>query len=751
MGVWKREPRKAPVRGAAVAVAREQMMAGGSHRGRDEGWQYEADIYDEYGPGFVGSYLDLVSHRVGKCDALLAEQASGQRVAVDDDTLNAVFDGVWRTFRGRYEGRQALLRRLARLRLKAGEAWVFKLPDGKYQICHRRQLQWAGDYILWTDPMTNLPTRQPLIGTGIVPSVWRSWSPSDVDPACAYSDMKRALPHIREYINVKLRQDSDTTSPLVRNKIMVFDQDSQPYDNKGNDDDPLSGMPDAYVDFLNIGAKNDRRPYHAPRRSADSLPFPMLGVKPDVIDLGRNTDPQSAVLEDSALSAFARSVRVPAQYILSGPGVAKFENEDFVAEDLIVSAIQPTSEDVLDDLWRVMVGPLFIQALSTIRRISISESAMIASRLCMMPDLDRVRPKINRVEQLLKVREYGGCSLDAITDAADCAPMERPEGVSDYDMWRLGATPGAAQAAITRVEAGVQVPAAIEHAQALAAQDNVQLPPALRAAVVSRTVVDDMLAEAERVDARLAATLRATLQAEYRRWLDEAARDATRATPNGSDLRKRINAAPNAGEKLGVLTESDRTELGLTPEKLVPDSHGHRLREIAHDVIVAELLLFYRKANDRGLTDYKPEEIRARAAAAADRLSAESLGYARVRVQGDPKVGAEVPNVYVRNAMAVAGGADPATDGPSQSVGAANGPATALSLQSRGVRTTYRWKHGYFGEPMVPDPEHLALDGSDRHIGLGDTPIWLAAAVGPYPGDHPNCTCAWALVEEVAK
>ena len=432
MGIWRAkrpdQPKNSGMTAAAGAVTRQHLNSATRPGTVQAPWQSEIDMYDEWGPGFIGTYLDLISDKVAKCDAILGKDG----IAVDDPVMRAVWNGVWRTWRGRYDDRADLLRSHARLRLKHGECYVLQLEDGTFVIAHRSQLEWETRYVKYIDPVTEKTERIPLIGR----RVWRSWSQLDRDPRQPTCDLKRALPHVREYINVKLRQDTDTTSPLVRNKILLFGADTELYEGD-NENDPYNGMPDAFVDFINLSRKRDVTPYHHKRRGVDTVPFPMLGDKIETVDLGRNSDPLSMELENAAIDAFARSVRTPAQYIKSGPGVAKFENEDFVLEALITDAVEPTSKAILADIWRVVMREQFIRAYAAVARVSIAEAEHKMRGLQLIPDTDLIRSKIDNASNLMEGYRLGAVKREQIADALDSTVLDLPEDMTEFDLWKL--------------------------------------------------------------------------------------------------------------------------------------------------------------------------------------------------------------------------------------------------------------------------------------------------------------------------
>lgn len=741
MGLWKRStPRDESVTASAGAITRSQVVAAatdGRHvRAGLDFWQSEIDMYDEWGPGFVGSYLDLVSDKVSKADAQLMCNDEVEH----DSRLVAIFRGVWSTWRGEYNGRSELLTRHARLRAKHGECFILHLPSGAFAVAHKKELDWKPGYVVWIDPVTELKHRINIPEPGMEPSVWRSWTPLDQNPRNTNCELKRALPHIREYINVKLRQDIDTTSPLVRNRILMFGNDTEKYRDTNNANNPMNGMPEAFIDFLNLAKKRETLPYHTKRRPQDTVPFPMIGDKLEVIDLGRDSDPQSAALEESAIFAFARSVRVPAQYIHSGPGVAKFENEDFVLEALLSDAIAPMSTAILNDIWRVVMRKRFALAYSKICRVPIEQAWFLSGKYSLAPDLDRVRPKIDDKKDKVEGYKVGAVTRQAVADSLDTECPDLPEDVTEFDFWKL--VTGTKDPAVAAPAVGTPPTPAVA-----AKPKPKPKPVALAAAADVPSATDELkriMKEARRTDEVLFTSLSASAQAAYAALIDEAARNLSRVAPAGSDLKVRLSRANTSQEKLALLTPDLRERYGITDEVLVPDDSSalKRLqnqgdRDIAHALEGFALLA--------SLSRLGTERI-ALANAAAAQLSAGVLNYVRYRVgTGAPDPSADIPARITRNSLAVAGGVDPSDIAIDPSAitaaGATVSPSIASQLAQRfftgtGKQIEFQWVHGMYRTPRDSDPVHEALDG--YLTASPQTPVG-----GRYPGDHHNCTCGW--------
>ena len=459
----------------------DQRRTGGlpGTNGYSAEWSAEVDMYDQYGPGFVGSYLDLVSGRVATAGPRL-EDLHG--ITVKDKQLLAIWRGVWSTFVGPYSTGSELVERMARLRAKRGECYVLELPDGKFAIAHPSEIDWGRTgFARWLDPVV-----EHYIFVSVDDGkVWRSWTQLDHDPRHATSDLERSIPHIREYINVKLRQDADVTSPLVRNKLLRFGPDTELYESD-DEADPLNGMPDAYIDYINIAKRSDGKRYHDARKGVDNVPFPFVGEDLEVIDMARTTDPYTSDLEEKAVNAFARAVRVPIQYIHAGPGTAKFANEAYIADALIEDAIIPLGNPIFADLWRIVMKKRMAIAMVGVTGIAFEEAWTQLSRLTITTNDDAIRPTTNKVEDVINGYQAGGATRRDVSDALNTTPIDIPPGVSEYEFWQIARTTRQTTAPVknpvtpdemARAQAELDAPASPDTPALAAAASPLPLPP----------------------------------------------------------------------------------------------------------------------------------------------------------------------------------------------------------------------------------------------------------------------------------
>lgn len=755
-------------------VSNSRVLNGSATQGQGYSfqWSSEVDMYDRHGPGFVGSYLDLVSGRVAAAGPRL-EDLHG--IVVHDKQLKAIWRGVWSTFIGPYSSGPELVERMARLRAKKGECFILELDSGKFVVAHPAEVDWSKPGLArWLDPVTE-QFEYVSIDDG---KVWRSWTQLDSDPRTATSDLERALPHIREYINVKLRQDADVTSPLVRNKLIRFGPDTELYESD-DEADPLNGMPDAFVDYINLAKRTDCQLYHQKRKGVDNVPFPVIGDDLEVIDMARTSDPYTSDLEEKAVNAFARAVRVPIQYIHAGPGTAKFANEGYIAEALIEDAIIPLGNPVFADLWRVVMRKRMAIAMVGVMAITFEEAWTRLGRLTIVVNDDVIRPNTNKVADVIEGYQAGAATRSDVADILNTQPIDIPPGVSEYDFWQIARTTRQTTAPVTVPrtpeeiaeaarkkaaaegkpvaeavkEVPVERPLATNAARVVAAAAETKikaitaaaaeatsagavlpLPPRTITAAPGDEIRQAIVSAANETDTRLFAVLAALADSAADSMIDEAAKNLSRIAPANSDLKKRLAAAPTSTEKLAVVTENDIVTYGLSPETLLPDDSKavSRLVDKAHDAIEREGSSFaaaFAAAVAVGSSPaaaFNPNPVRGSAV-----LGAGVLRNMRSRIgsggqTANPDVGA--PVYAIRNSMAVAAGAQ-------ESLPAQNLEGFAVSSQlTRHFPVAFEWRHAFYGKPKDAFPEHRELDGV------------VASARGDFngyfPADHHNCTCA---------
>lgn len=771
MGFWngKRRGERSALSASAGSVTRRNLID--ADRKTDPrttlGWQSEVEMYDEWGPGFVGSWLDLMADKVSDCGARLVPRASSIRPP-DDQTL-AAFNGVWSTWRGPYMSTKELLARHTRLWVKRGECFVLSLDSGRKVVAHHGELVWSENAgtVTWRDPVTEERHVIPLETEGLLtPRVWRSWKQKDADPREATSDLKRALPHIREYINVKLRQDSDTVSPLVRNKILLFGEGTETYVNPDDPNDPRNDMPQAFVDYIALASKREATPYHVPRRPQDSVPFPMVGDKIETVDIGRNSDPGSVDAEASAIAAFGRSVHTPAQYISTGPGIAKYDNEAHVAESFVSDAIKPTATAILADIWRIWAKPMLAFALAQMKNTDYAGELAFLDRYELAPDLDQIRPKISHTKDLIDGFKIGAVSLAEVTRALGVNGLLLPDEVKEYDIWRLVLGTGSLRndraLEIVRAE-GLQAlrnedisgppvgPLPGVPPKPIPSQDPKALPPDSRLTTQGSPALtaragdsrfSDLVAAAAAVDSQLFSQLSGLQSAYFERAVDETARLLSRSTPSGSNLKRALAAQPTSAGKIDAAIAA-----GATIPTLPPEFYDGYERQVKV-AIGAALALFVKRGLSAGAfsRDAPPTFLPDQGAARMSRGLREHVGWRMTGGGGGPGSELSVPTSHVRDALRAAGGEQWTRDVQTPGAGAAMSARTVSAMRAAGALTDphWTWEHAYYRIPAQPDAVHVAMDGS-RVASVDSMPDPTHALAGVYPGDHANCTCAWVL------
>lgn len=789
MGIWKAKRERSSVRGSAGTITRRNLLA--ADRKTDPrtslAWQQEVEMYDEWGPGFVGSWLDLIADKVSDCGARLVPRAA--TILPPNEQTTAAFNGVWSTWRGPYMSTKETLSRHCRLWTKRGECYVLTLDSGRKVIAHHDELLWREqeNVVIWRDPVCERKEFIPLDSDGLLsPRVWRSWKQNDRDPREATSDLKRALPHIREYINVKLRQDSDTVSPLVRNKILLFGEGTETFLNPDNPNDPRNDMPQAFVDYLALASKREAMPYHMQRRPQDTIPFPMVGDKIETVDIGRNVDPNSSAQEAGAIAAFARAVHTPSQYIQTGPGVAKYNNEAFVVESFVDDAVKPIACAILADIWRIWAMPTLAFTLAKMRDTSFAAELAYLDRYELQPDLDVIRPKVRRAQDLIEGFKIGAVSLAEVNRVLGVDHMVLPDDVTEYDIWRLvlgtGSLRNARALEIVRTEglqalrnedvAGLPIgpqpgtelvprppnpmgpkpdpyPTVVTRNAPSDSAVNVAEGVRAAAAITARAGdarFSDLVAAAATTDSRLFSELTGLQSGAYQQAIDETARLLARSAPSGSELKRALALHASSAAKIAAAIQMHANIPDL------PHDFYDRFSTQAKVLIAGALAAFVARGRSAGAFKGGVDEPVFYPGEAAQRLARGLREHVQWRVHGGgggPDSDLSIPNTHVRDALRTAGGEIGTRDIESPGAGAAMSRATVAAMRAAGAPTdpSWRWAHGYYRTPVEPDAVHVAMDGA-RVASVDAQPDPAHALAGVYPGDHDNCTCAWVLTYE---
>lgn len=433
---------------AITASASEINRRGLNRRGTStQTWQQELSLFIKHGPGLVGMYCDTIE------DKLLTGACKFEYLAPDGhwETLPAgqlanVSLGVFNAFRNPFQSPNALIARMGRLHVSMGECWHVGLArDSKLEhyVAHTKEFeQWvqpAGQNpgsTVWRDPFTGMKQRIFYPNDQFA----RSWWGEDDDPSLPTSELRRALPHIRELIDLRRRGRSDSRSRLVNNDLIAFGEGTELYENTADQQDPLNGLPQTIIDYMDLAALEFSTPYWMEPSVTETVPFPMLGAKPEKVEIGRSLDKELLPHETQALLHISHALRVPTRWLLEGPGSGKYNNENSLAASVIDDAIGPVAARVYADFTSLYWRPRMEQVL---RHITVPGAD--PDRLRVSFDLDSVRPKPDHITDGFKAWDRGLIGRKAMANVTQFDLLEIPEGMSDWEFWQI--TQGLAQGA----------------------------------------------------------------------------------------------------------------------------------------------------------------------------------------------------------------------------------------------------------------------------------------------------------------
>lgn len=730
-------------------------------------WQDEIDIYDDNGPGIVGNYLDLVEDKVRDAGLRIEYLAAdGLWQPLPDGPILNLGLGVLSTYENEGQGPADLVAAHARLSASMGEAYGLSIPGPRGQayhyVAHPRELQdWQNlggntlGSVVWENPSTGVKRRITFPSS----QIWRSWVPRKSDPQFPTSELKRALPHIREYVVLLKRSSSDASSRLLMNDLVVFGENTEVYEPEDGDD-PLDGMPEVIRDFLEMANLEDHTRYHDQSPVNGKVPFPMIGEPPQKVDIGRPLDKSLPQVEELFIGRIATSLRIPKKYLLEGPGNSKFDNEAYLTNALLDDCIDPIGSRVCADITRLWFRPTLAQVMA--RSGQPPTEWYAPHRLRLAVNVDRIRPSPDKTADMLRAWELGVVSPAAVTDVLDAEPLKHPSDMTDWDYWK--ATVGTGKGG-----EGGGPPAPLRAGDRImtpgSGKDDGEPsvgPTASRvleiAAAVSRPTegngdtkesqLEALLASLVALDQRLYSSIAAASTAELRRAYSEVGRAVSRALPARSPLRDRIRDIPDA-EKWLALQDDGQAMANVNLDTITAG---------LFDGLRAQVQSELRGAIERTKDMLEAQQVRSQlselgAEAGGALLVAALTGLliSRLRSGSDSD---SVPDRTVVDTMLAAGGArvdgdqvvrdsvgtplsrDGTADAPG--TGLATGPGTTRSLRAAGVQLRWRWEHGLYRIPKDPHEPHLLLD---QTVVASPGPI-----EGRYPGDHPWCSCGFVPV-----
>jgi hypothetical protein len=748
-------------------------------------WQQEIDLYDDNGPGVIGNYLDLIEDRIQTAGLRLEYVTpAGDWEPLPDGPFLNVCLGVLSTYANEGQTPAELVAAHARMSASMGEAFGLHTtgPDAQmhHYIAHPRQLQdWqmgsgqALGSVVWTNPSSGMRRRL------FFPSdqLWRSWVPKKSDPEFPTSELKRALPHIREYVDILIRGSNDARSRLLMNDILVFKEGTDVYEPE-DEGDPLDGMPEVVTDWLDIAGQEMATNYWDRRPVQEQIPFPMLGETPEKVEIGRPLDPNMGQHEEAAIGRIAVSLRCPKKYLIEGPGNSKFDNEAYLTNALIDDCIAPIAGRVCSDVTRLWFRPILETVIA--RMANRPEGYIQCHRVRLAINADQIRPKPDKTADALTAWGLGIVSPGAVTDVLDMEPMQRPPDLEDdFAFWQATvlekkktttAAPPGGSAMGTGLPPNGQPPP-VEHQippggvnpqggspeGPSTGTDRIQATlapfPALRAAEgnvdTKERRLTAVLAALALIDQRLFASISAAATADLRRAYSEVGRRVSRAMPARSPLRTRIRDVPDSA-KWAALTDAERAQVNLDIGQVTTGQFDDLRSQVQTD-LRAGLAHADATLEQAGV----PVERDATTVEAAGHLlEAAMVGLLIHRLRSGSDSDA-IPDSIPIETMLAAGGAriDGAkvardargiplsADGTAEvlGTGAATGPHSMRSVRaSTNTALSWRWVHGLYRTPQDPYEPHLALN---NHISAAPEPIG-----GQYPGDHPWCSCGFVPV-----
>lgn len=442
MGLFKRRPEA--ITASAAQISRRALNRRGTST---QTWQQELALYIKHGPGLVGMYCDTIEDKILTGQVKFEyQQQDGTWTDLPPGSLRNVSLGVFNAFKNPFQTPHALLGRWARLQVSMGEVWHVGLPRNhilEHYMAHTKEFEtWVppvGDApgsVVWRDPYTGLKQRIHYPQDQFA----RSWWGEDDDPSLPTSELRRALPHIRELIDLRRRGHADTRSRLVANDMLAFGEGSELYENAADEEDPLNGLPQTILDYMDLANLEVNTPYWERQTVAESVPFPMLGVKPEKVEVGRPLDPELTQSETQALLHISHALRVPTRWLLEGPGSGKYNNENSLAASVIDDAVGPVAFRVFADFTSLYFRPRLEDVLTQIHIPGADPSKVRCSF-----DLDSIRPKPDHITDGFKAWDRGLVSREALQNITQFELLKIPEGMTDWEFWQV--TQGLAQGA----------------------------------------------------------------------------------------------------------------------------------------------------------------------------------------------------------------------------------------------------------------------------------------------------------------
>lgn len=767
----------------AVKATRSKLQIRGTGAGKDDqSWVQELAVYDKHGP-LVGAYCDWVAADVKalmpivKVSSLDTGWKPLERLDREEAWINnvrAASAQVLERWKSRSKTSAEIRHDHARFILSGGIAWIYESPTEGICIVNRHEVQLSTDKATWTwkrasrpDVVVSMPSDR----------LWRSWTPDPIHPDAPYTELVRAIPHVREFISAKRRQQSDARSAQLNGLTWFDDEFTRFVRNDGSviselsDDENESGVPEVIRDYANLAIKENDRPYHEKRPATDMVPSPMYGgEKPELVSLTRDIDPAAFELETKSIEAFARSLLAPTKLIVEGPGNAKYDNEGLLYQAWLRGPIQKYASIVFADWTRMWYVPNLTAVLDA---MGVSGSLPLGFQAKLDFDVDTLMPRQDNFKNYVDAVRWGGMAAHVLADKLGEEAIERPADISDFGMWEIAIGLGTGDPGLgvdrkindsdgkgsTNVESGTgdratnAATAAVSPPKALPAAAlpplvELTLPPSVLQFATEDVPRGTSEAEAlirsiENLESRTWMAVELTLSAAILETIRLTKREFGRripSTPRGRELRKLSIA-----EVLATATPTELKEWGLDDLDAIVAS--------VTDVSGLERALTNQEALINQTLDDDADKGLSVASAVAVALGAVALIVAgRLRKGGATADSDFAPNYLIAEIGLAFAGAQVSNgmvlrnvvDGSAYDL--AGNPVSGMMLSSKiigiietltGGTVRWQWAHSFYRVPIKPYPEHIALDGqfADSRWGIG----------GHRPQQDENgewCTCA---------
>lgn len=728
-------------------------------------------MYDEYGP-LVGVYADGVSDDVGRLTPRISVRYVGQDWVTLNKRNEALFEAhefaMQLGHKVLYEwgSESAELRRtMARLLTTQGEAWVFDVSKASSKP------PWVMDndepfFVLAPLSMTEgTKTRDEITwdsGTGIkqtwklpAEDLWHVYAPHPSNPLLPYTELQRALPHIREFISAKRRQQSDANSAAL-NGILRFPEGSAMVDAEGNPVDPMDADDpkkeqylEAVFDYTEMAKTESKRQYHEPPPPGDFMPNPFVGDdSPEVVDISREIDPQAFILEAKSVENVARALRMPSKLLIEGPGNAKYDNEGLLYQAWLNGVVARYAQLTFNAWSKMWFWPRCLELLAGEMKPPAGIKIPEGFEMRVWFNLDELMPRQDNFENLVDAVRWGAIPPTHLADALGTDPMVAPDGVEDWDRWNIAITGGTGdpgQGIDRRVNdsdgkgkaVGDEQPPSVA---AVAALSEPNIPPS--------DELTRLLSELEKSEYRAWTLIEVNGAAIVVATLDAVKREMARRIPS-TPRGKLVRSKPTAAERWATATPQERVQWGIDDlENIIAESVDVSRLETALSAEAAAVSKTF--GVEAGL---KPEAAASLFAAALVTLLAArirkgdpsnrqplwllnetGLAYAGGIVQGGAVVRNSQGEVLTVTGAPVSG----FTQTP-----AVVGLLTEAAQRER-FKLVWRWRHSFYRQPDQSYPQHSDLDGR-----LANSRYGIDGHVPQQDVNGDYCTCA--LIPEVKR